>query len=51
MRPKWDQQHGEDTYGATTIAKALIKVVKQYAPKTKRPDILMQNVLRAEDMR
>ena len=33
MRPKWDEQHGEQTYGATTIAKALAKVTKQYQPK------------------
>jgi hypothetical protein len=37
MRPKWDHLHGSDTYGATIIAKALTKVTKQYAPKTKRP--------------
>ena len=30
MRAKWDEQHGEQTYGATTIAKALAKVTKQY---------------------
>ena len=36
MRPKWDEQHGEQTYGATTIAKALAKVTKQYVPKGKR---------------
>ena len=33
LRPKWDQQHGSETYGATTIAKALSKVTKQYKPK------------------
>jgi P4 family phage/plasmid primase-like protien len=37
MRPKWDEQHGSETYGATTIAKALSKVVKQYSPKPERP--------------
>ncbi len=36
MRPKWDQMHGSETYGATTIAKALSKVTKQYVPKVKR---------------
>ncbi len=36
MRPKWDQMHGSETYGATTIAKALGKVTKQYVPKIKR---------------
>ncbi len=36
MRPKWDEQHGEQTYGATTIAKALAKVTKQYSPKGKK---------------
>jgi hypothetical protein len=35
MRPKWDEYHGEQTYGQITIAKALAKVVKQYAPKQK----------------
>lgn len=36
MRDKWDQLHGSDTYGASTIAKALEKVTKQYTPKAKR---------------
>lgn len=36
MRPKWDEQHGEQTYGETTIAKALAKVTKQYKPNGKR---------------
>jgi hypothetical protein len=36
IRPKWDEQHGEQTYGQMTIAKALAKVVKQYDPKQKR---------------
>ncbi len=36
MRSKWDQLHGSETYGATTIAKALSKVTKQYTPKPKR---------------
>ena len=39
MRPKWDQQHGADTYGATTIAKALSKVIKQYPRRTKRSGV------------
>ena len=38
MRAKWDQLHGSETYGATTIAKALGKVTKQYTPKKKRPN-------------
>jgi putative DNA primase/helicase len=37
MRSKWDQLHGSETYGGTTIAKALSKVTKQYTPKKKRP--------------
>jgi len=37
IRPKWDQQHGSETYGATTISKALSKVTKQFTPKQKRP--------------
>lgn len=37
MRSKWDQLHGSETYGATTISKALSKVTKQYTPKKKRP--------------
>lgn len=32
MRSKWDERHGEQTYGGTTIAKALAKVGKQYQP-------------------
>jgi len=35
MRPKWDEQHGEQTYGESTIAKALGKVTKQYEPRSK----------------
>ena len=38
MRSKWDQLHGSETYGATTISKALSKVTKQYTPKKKRPN-------------
>ena len=33
MRPKWDELHGEQTYGEMTIAKALGKVTKQYKPE------------------
>ncbi len=36
MRPKWDEMHGEQTYGQMTVAKALSKVTKQYKPKGKR---------------
>ena len=36
MRDKWDELHGEQTYGETTIAKALAKVTKQYEPKRRR---------------
>jgi hypothetical protein len=36
MRAKWDQWHGSESYGATTISKALSKVTKQYIPKPKR---------------
>nr|BDD44594.1 hypothetical protein 1 [Flavobacteriaceae bacterium] len=34
-RDKWDEMHGEDTYGAMTIGKALSKVTAQYKPKKK----------------
>jgi putative DNA primase/helicase len=37
MRDKWDQKHGNESYGQRTIAKALSKVTKQYEPKKKRP--------------
>jgi putative DNA primase/helicase len=37
MREKWDQKHGNESYGQRTIAKALSKVTKQYEPKKKRP--------------
>ncbi len=33
MRPKWDEKHGERTYGDMTIDKALATVTKQYAPR------------------
>ncbi len=36
MRSKWDDLHGDQSYGQKLIAKALSKVVKQYAPKSKR---------------
>lgn len=36
MRPKWDELHGEKTYGAMTIAKALEKVTSQYKPRTQK---------------
>jgi putative DNA primase/helicase len=35
-RPKWDQKHGEQTYGQMTIDKALSKVTKQYQPRKPR---------------
>jgi putative DNA primase/helicase len=37
MREKWDQKHGNESYGQRTIAKALSKVTKQYEPKNRRP--------------
>ncbi len=36
MRDKWDEYHGERTYGQTTIAKALEKVTGQYEPKKRK---------------
>lgn len=36
MRDKWDQKHGNESYGQKTIAKALRKVTKQYKPPEKR---------------
>ncbi len=36
MRPKWDETHGQQTYGQMTIAKALEKVTGQYDPRKKR---------------
>ncbi len=36
MRPKWDELHGAETYGESTITKALSKVTKQYRRKGKR---------------
>ncbi len=36
MRPKWDEVHGDETYGERTITKALDKVTKQYKPIRKR---------------
>lgn len=35
MRPKWDELHGAETYGQTTIGKALNKVTKQYQPRSR----------------
>jgi len=36
MRDKWDEYHGEQTYGQMTIDKALAKVTKQYTPRTRK---------------
>lgn len=36
MRSKWDEFHGQQTYGEITIDKALAKVTKQYEPKRRR---------------
>ena len=36
MRAKWDEYHGEQTYGEMTIAKALANVTGQYRPRRKR---------------
>ncbi|MCG3180457.1 MAG: hypothetical protein BIFFINMI_02818 [Phycisphaerae bacterium] len=36
FRPKWDELHGEQTYGQATIAKALQLVTKQYQSKKRR---------------
>ncbi len=33
MREKWDESHGQQTYGAMTIAKALAAVTGQYQPR------------------
>ena len=33
MRDKWDEMHGQQTYGEMTIAKALAKVTGQYKPR------------------
>ncbi len=35
-RPKWDEVHGTDTYGRTTIVKALEHVTEQYRPRKRR---------------
>lgn len=36
MRDKWDETHGQQTYGQITIAKALATVTKQYKPNRKK---------------
>lgn len=36
-RSKWDEKHGEQTYGQMTIDKALAKVTRQYNPRPPRP--------------
>jgi putative DNA primase/helicase len=36
MREKWDELHGGETYGESTIAKALERVTRQYEPKRRR---------------
>ncbi|HNO80379.1 MAG TPA: hypothetical protein PKN33_20220 [Phycisphaerae bacterium] len=33
MRPKWDERHGEQSYGELTIGNALQHVTKQYRPR------------------
>ncbi len=36
MRDKWDEIHGGESYGVTTVRKALEKVTEQYQPKRRR---------------
>ncbi len=36
MRDKWDEQHGDQTYGQLTISKALETVTGQYRPRQTR---------------
>ena len=36
MRPKWDERHGQQTYGASTIDQALQRVKGQWLPKSAR---------------
>jgi hypothetical protein len=36
MRAKWDERHGQQTYGQMTIAKALSVVSRQYKPRSRR---------------
>jgi len=38
IRDKWDELHGEQTYGAMTIAKALATVSAQYKPRKRKGD-------------
>ncbi|HVR46898.1 MAG TPA: helix-turn-helix domain-containing protein [Candidatus Binatia bacterium] len=38
MRPKWNERHGAQTYGHTTIAKAIAKGGPCYAPKSSDKD-------------
>lgn len=37
MRAKWDEPHGQQTYGEMTIARALEKVTAQYQPRKTAP--------------
>lgn len=36
MRDKWDERHGQQTYGEMTIAKALAAVTRQCRPRNRR---------------
>lgn len=45
MRSKWDEKHGEKTYGQSTIDKALCKVTKQFQPKAKRNSSSRQSTI------
>lgn len=36
MRDKWDERHGQQTYGEMTVAKALTKVTDHYQPRQRR---------------
>lgn len=38
IRDKWDELHGQQTYGALTIAKALATVTAQYKPRKRKGD-------------
>jgi len=38
FRPKWDERHGQETYGQMTVRKALERVTEQYDPGGRRKD-------------
>lgn len=51
MRPKWDEIHGPDTYGAITIQNAIDTATEGYGDKSAKPPIVQHlEIISARDL-